>query len=118
MKIMPCLAVVVSLLVLPVGDAGTRETLPPDKVVVQNYYYAKPGRADEVYRWRLHASDVRVNLGFARGRVLRGIDSIDQEGDAKERPDVIWECDYASMADRERESKALGTSDEFKKVQE
>ncbi len=82
-------------------------------VVVQNYYYAKPGKADQVYQWRLHASDVRVKLGFARGRVLRRINS----GDAKELPDVIWECDYPTTDAREREAAAVGAAPEFQAVQ-
>ncbi len=40
---------------------------PSTRLVVQNYCYAKPGKVDEVYQWRLHASEVRARLGLARG---------------------------------------------------
>lgn len=80
-------------------------------IVVQNQYWAKPGKAEEVYRWRLHASDVRVKLGLLRGRVLR------RESESKTQPDVIWECEYPSRAARTREVELLDKSEEFKEVQ-
>jgi len=87
-------------------------------VIVQNYYYAKPGKADEVYRWRLHASDVREKLGFARGRVLRRRESVDQTQESSNLPDVIWECEYANIDERERESTQVSATPEFQAVQQ
>jgi hypothetical protein len=81
-------------------------------VVVQNQYFAKPGKADEVYRWRIHASDVREKLGLRRGRVLRRI------GTSANQPDVIWECDYPDMQNRDAEVKVLDHSPEFDAVME
>jgi ketosteroid isomerase-like protein len=80
-------------------------------IVVQNIYYPKPGKDDEVYQWRLHASDVRAKLGLPYGRVLKKI-----SGDATYF--VVWECDYPSPAAREADVKALDQSAEFTKVQE
>ena len=42
-------------------------------IVVQNYYWAKEGKIDEVYAHRLYASEVRDSLGLAVGRVLKRI---------------------------------------------
>jgi len=80
-------------------------------IVVQNIYYPKPGKEDEVYQWRLHASDVRAQLGLPYGRVLKKL-----SGDATYF--VVWECDYSSLAAREADVKALDQSPEFTKVQE
>jgi hypothetical protein len=108
-------------LAMTVAVAGTITSAPHKSdggaVVVQNYYYAKPGKADEVYRWRLHASDVRAKLGFARGRVLRRINTGNQTSAAQELPDVIWECEYPTIKDRERDASALSASPEFQAVQ-
>lgn len=89
----------------------------PGAIVVQNYYYAKAGKADEVYRWRLHASDVRAKLGFPRGRVLHRIGADLQAVASEDLPDVIWECEYASAEARERDSRAVGANSEFQEVQ-
>lgn len=80
-------------------------------VVAMNFYYAKPGKADEVYRWRLHASDVRAALGFPRGRVLRRL------GKTGELADVVWECDYPSRQARARDYAAINASPEFQAVE-
>jgi ketosteroid isomerase-like protein len=79
-------------------------------IVVQNLYFPKPGKEEEVYQWRLHASAVRKNLGLPEGRVLKKL-----SGDALYY--VIWECDYPSLMAREADVKALDQSEEFKNVQ-
>lgn len=79
---------------------------------IQNLYWAKPGKGDEVYRWRLHASDVRVRLGLASGRVLR------RQGESEGLPDVIWQCDYPDAEARSKDVAVTTASPEFKQVQE
>jgi hypothetical protein len=39
-------------------------------IVEQASYFALPGKAEDVYRVRLHASDVLEKLGLPRGHVL------------------------------------------------
>ena len=63
------------------------------RLVVQNYYYAKPGKAEEVYHWRLHASEVRAGLGLAPGRVLKRVRSSDDPVDSTDLPDVVKEIE-------------------------
>jgi hypothetical protein len=84
-------------------------------IVVQNYYYALPGKAQEVFELRLHASEVRAKLGLRRGRVLRRISAPKSEDNAG--PDVIWECDYSSQAAREKDVARLSQSAEFDQVE-
>jgi hypothetical protein len=85
-------------------------------IVVQNAYFPKAGKEKEVYEWRLHASDVRDRLGLPKGRVLRRTSvpiTIGSNGSY-----VIWECEYRSMEERQKDVEKLDQSEEFKKVQE
>ena len=86
-------------------------TQQPKPIVVQNAYFPKAGKENEVYEWRLHASDVREKMGLPKGRVLRRI----SEGNG---PYVIWECEYSSIEERQKDVDKLDQSEEFKKVQE
>ncbi len=79
-------------------------------IVVQNYYWAKEGKIDEVYAHRLYASEVRDSLGLAVGRVLKRI------GTNGELSHVIWECEYPSEAARKEDVRKLDESGAFEKV--
>jgi hypothetical protein len=96
------------------ASSGAVDTTPQERIVVQNYYYALPGKAEEVYQWRLHASEVRAKLGLPRGRVLR---RMAQPRDPENLPDVIWECEYSSVAARSADVEKLGKSPEFDQVE-
>ena len=80
-------------------------------ILVQNAYYPKTGKEEEVFQWRLHASDVRAKLGLLKGRVLKKISG-------NGGPYVLWVCEYPSMETREKDVALLDQSEEFKKVQE
>ena len=82
-------------------------------IVVQNFYYALPGKADEVYRWRLHASEVRSRLGLAVGRVLRRTPPPGRETADADLPDVVWECEYPNAEARAADVARLDASGEF-----
>jgi hypothetical protein len=100
----------------PAVETSVRAATGPH-LVVQNFYYALPGKAREVYEWRLHASEVRAKLGLRRGRVLRR--SPDPAGaPAADSPDVIWECEYPNAETRAREIARLSDSTEFKEVED
>ena len=120
----PRLLCAVALLVLGSGALAAPPDNPPQPsappagaIVVQNYYYARSGKADEVYAWRIHASDVRVKLGLPRGRILRRVPAARSVGSASAMADVIWECDYPSLAARTAEVARLGASAEFAAVE-
>jgi hypothetical protein len=66
------------------GSAG-QPSHPPRRILSQNRYWAKPGKSEEVYQWRLHATDVQVQMGLPRGRVFRGAGG--------KEPDVIWQIE-------------------------
>lgn len=81
-----------------------------DTILVQNLYFPKLGKEEEVYTWRLHASEVRAKLGLPKGRVLKKLSGTGG-------PSVIWECAYPSLEAREKDVTVLDKSDEFKQVQ-
>ncbi|MFL6603559.1 MAG: hypothetical protein ACJ8R9_19840 [Steroidobacteraceae bacterium] len=97
---------------LTCGDF-THAQMPSKRIVVENYYYALPGKSQEVYELRLHASEVRASLGLPRGRVLRRM----QDATKSTLPDVIWECEYPTTAAREDDVAALGHSQEFSHIE-
>jgi hypothetical protein len=79
-------------------------------IIVQNYYWAKEGKIDEVYAHRLYASEVRDSLGLAVGRVLKRI------GTNSSLSHVIWECEYPSEEARKEDVRLLTASGAFEKV--
>jgi hypothetical protein len=120
------LALLIPLVVLaawswPVMDARALSAAPATAdgkaIVVQNFYYALPGKADEVYRWRLHASEVRGRLGLAIGRVLRRTPASGADAEDAELPDVVWECEYSNAKARAADLARLDASREFEAVE-
>jgi hypothetical protein len=80
---------------------------PNERIIVQNYYYAQPGKSEDLYQGLLDASDVREKLGFTRGRLLRriamsgdafGTPTVDKSG-PEDLPDVVWECEFPDCRD-------------------
>jgi hypothetical protein len=106
---------IVASALLGAGDA-THAQVPSQRMVVQNYYFALPGKIQAVYELRLRASAVRASLGLPRGRVLRR--EQDKPGSAAAQlPDVVWECEYPSASAREQDVATLGHSEEFARVE-
>jgi len=83
---------------------------PP--IVEQTEYWAHPGKADEVYQWRLHACDVRQQIGLPRGRVLR------RQGESESLPDVIWQIEYPDDAAKQNDLKVRDESPAFRAVRD
>jgi len=96
------------VLLLAAGSSGSEA---PSTLVVHNYYYAKPGLADSVYRVRKTASAIRARAGLVVGRVLR------RTGGSDSLPDVIWEAEYADSAARAWDLLALEGNVEFSRIQ-
>jgi hypothetical protein len=97
--------------------AGIPGNAAPKAIVVQNFYYALPGKVDEVYRWRLHASEVRGRLGLAVGRVLKRTQQSAADLNNAELPDVVWECEYPNVAARDADVARLDGSREFESIE-
>jgi hypothetical protein len=71
-----------------------------------------PGKAEDVYRVRLHACDVLEKLGLPRGHVLR------RQGNSETLPDVMWLVEYPDEAAHQRSLKIRLESPEFKAVRD
>jgi len=119
-----------TMIALPVGVLASTATIgEPVRAqqarafIVQNGYWALPGKAEEVFQWRIHACDVRERLGLLRGQVLRRdvqatspVLNYRPEGAPSVLPDVIWQMEYQSEADRLADTKAASVP-EFQEVQ-
>jgi len=79
-------------------------------IVVQNQYFPKPGKEKEVYKLRLHASEILVKLGLPKGRVLKRTNLSD-------RLYVMWECDYSSIEESKKGMKIVSGSAGFKRLE-
>jgi dienelactone hydrolase len=79
-------------------------------LVERTHYHAKPGRAGDVLAARRRASEVRVALGLAPGRILSKADS------AGDGPDVTWECAFPDAAAHARDLETRARSPEFAAV--
>jgi len=101
--------VLVLIFLLPFSKAKAQEN---QKIIVQNYYWAKEGKIEDVYKYRLYASQVRDSLGLTVGRVLKRI------GAKGELSHIIWECEYSSEVARKEDVRKLTESGAFKKVTE
>jgi ketosteroid isomerase-like protein len=85
---------------------------PAATIVVQNYYFPKPGKELEVMETRKRASAVRAQLGLPVGRILQ------RSSESTTQAYMIWECEYPSLQAREEDVTRLEQSEEFKKVQD
>ena len=85
-------------------------------VSVLNAYYPIAGRSEAVLAQRIHASEVRLLLGHAGGRVLRRVEPAPATGE--ELPEVLWQLDYPNSASRTAEAHAVTSTSEFRVVME
>ena len=113
-----------TMIALPIGALASTATIgkparaqQTQRFIVQNSYWALPGKADEVFQWRIHACDVHEQLGLPRGQVLqREANSKLATSAPSVLPDVIWQMEYQSEADRLADVKAASVP-EFQEVQ-
>lgn len=91
------------------AQLGITETQnqPGRVIVLQVFYYAKQGKADEVFSHRQHVSDLLEKLGLPRGRAMRRV------GGSDDQPDVLWECEFPTVAARDHFLEVAGASLEF-----
>lgn len=70
-------------------------------ILVHQRYFAKPGLRDRVIETRVEASRRLAALGVPAGRIWTPVHD-DPALAAPGAPDVIWECTYPDLAERER----------------
>ena len=80
------------------------------RLVAQNRYFAKPGKAVDVYKLRLHACDVLQRIGVAPGVVFRC-----RGGN---EPDAVWQVEFATRDEAREARRKVSISPEFTAVQD
>ncbi len=90
-------------------------SLPPGGIVVTNWYFAAAGNEQAVLDHRVHASDVRVQLGRPPGRVFARLLGTSFESSG-ELPGVMWQAEYKNLKDRRVDSNATAATTEFQAV--
>ncbi|HVT59815.1 MAG TPA: hypothetical protein VHR45_15615 [Thermoanaerobaculia bacterium] len=81
-------------------------------IIEQTEYFALPGKAEEVYQWRIQACDVLEKIGLPRGHVLR------RQGNSDTLADVMWQIEYPDETARQRNLKIRLESAEFAAVRD
>lgn len=99
--------VICFLLLLTIASCTPKEE---NTILVQNHYWAKEGKINDVFAHRLYASKVRKKLGLAVGRVLL------QKSSNNALAHVIWECEYINEAARKEDVRLLTESGAFDPV--
>lgn len=74
------------------------KTYSGQKIIVENHYYPKPGKFNEVLALRIAASKLLKEFGLAAGRVFVTRQTMDRaKGKQQEVAAVVWHCEYESM---------------------
>ena len=74
------------------------------RVVVQNYYYSKPGKVDEILALRIEASKLLKEFGFSAGNVLVNRQTMDRaKGKETEVASILWQVEYESLESLKKE---------------
>jgi len=82
------------------------------KIIVQNSYYPKSGKLDEVLALRIVASKLLKEFGFSPGRVLVQRQTMDRsKGKEAEIASIVWLSEYESL---ESLKKSYGKLDLYK----
>jgi hypothetical protein len=95
---------------VPAEQSWREASEHPRRIVFQNRYYAKPGKTEEVYQWRVHASDVLEQNGIPRGEIFRG-----PGGD---QPDVIWQLELEPAAAERAVKRQAEVMNQFEPIME
>jgi dienelactone hydrolase len=80
--------------------------------VERTNYYARPGRVKGVFCIRQRASEIRTRIGLPAGAIYV------KAGPDGEGPDVIWECHFHTVEEREADLTARAASPKFTAIRE
>ncbi len=73
-------------------------TYTGQKIIVQNQYFPKTGKFDEVLALRIAASKLLKEFGMTAGRVLITRQTMDRaKGKQKEVAAVVWHSEYRNL---------------------
>ena len=76
---------------------------PDKKIIIQNYYYPKEGKFDEVLTLRIKASNLLKKFGLKAGKIIINRQTSDtEEGHLMTAP-LIWQAEYSSLNSLEKD---------------
>ena len=79
-------------------------------IVLQTFYYANPGKSEEVLAQRQKISLILEKIGLPAGRVMR------RSGGSDDEPDVMWECEFPNSTAVDQFLKAAPAYSEFEQA--
>lgn len=83
-------------------------TYANQKIIVQNYYYPKPGKLDEVRVLRVEASKLLKKFGLTAGQVLVSRQTMDRaSGKQEEVATIIWHAEYQNLSALKKEMNSF-----------
>jgi hypothetical protein len=93
--------------------AAIDKTYSGKKIIVQNHYYPKAGKFDEVLALRIAASKLRKEFGFSAGRVIVTRQTLDRaNGKQEEVAAVTWHSEYESLGALKKELSSFTAEQE------
>lgn len=63
-----------------------------DKILVENHYFPKSGKFEEVLSLRIAASKLLKEFGLSPGQV-----SVTRQTEDREIAGIVWQCEYESL---------------------
>jgi len=89
------------------------KTYSGKKIIVENHYYPRPGKFDEVLALRIAASKLQKEFGFPAGRIMVNRQTRDMANGKKEEvAEVIWLTEYESLGSLDKELKSYTAEQE------
>ena len=82
------------------------------RIIVQNSYYPKSGKFDDVLALRIAASKLLKEFGFSSGKVLVHRQTIDSLKGKEEVASVVWLCEYESLESLKKEMNSWNPAQE------
>jgi dienelactone hydrolase len=79
--------------------------------IERTYYFSKPGKQRETLAVRRKACRIRQEIGLAAGTIYTRADTNEPK-----HPDVTWECEFATLAEREADLGARAASPAFEAI--
>jgi hypothetical protein len=74
-------------------------TYADQKIIVQNHYYPKPEKFDEVLELRIEASKLLKKFGFKAGQILVTRQTMDRaSGKQGEVAAIVWQAEYKNLS--------------------
>jgi len=98
-------------------NTASPNSLKSNSIIIQNYYYAKPGKEEEVLQWRIHACEVLEEIGVPAGRVVKCLNLKMNDVTPRDEPDVIAIVEYPDTASLNKASRLIASSNKFRAIE-